>query len=54
MDRHSDLNVPRPSFSKTPISQYSQDTGHDWYATATAAATLEADLANFQLTGVWT
>lgn len=54
IDRHSDLNVPPASFAETPLSSYSRESGERWLAAAHRAATEEADLANFQLTGVWT
>lgn len=58
VDRHSDMNLPSSAFtSSTPVSQHAIDSNvvaeNRRLAPLHAAAIHEADLASFQMVGVW-
>lgn len=57
VDRHSDMNLPSSAFTSTPVGQRDIDndvvTETRRLAPLRAAAVHEADLASFQMLGVW-
>lgn len=57
VDRHSDMNTPSSMFISTPVSQYDIDSDavaeRSRLAQVQTAAVHEADLASFQMVGVW-